>query len=220
MPESKTRLSQSNPAEALPEEIRQELQGQFIAISSPIQWSLFPLIVIVVVVLEPDTETLPLMIWSAIALIDWFWVMTNNYLNRRCLSRNDFPPGYELRNIINSFSFGLVWGCLPLVTIFYGNLDATLLPLALLPGLLSVLMLELSSTRKLFYWLFFPLTVIPFVTMVFQKPPLFYIGILGVIYIVVIFISHSILYQKQFERIHLALKTTSRIALLAKAIEQ
>ena len=57
-------------------------------------------------------------------------------------------------------------------------------------------------------------------TMLLQPPPLFYIGVIGVIYIVVIFISHSIFYKKQFERIHLAMKTTSRISLLAKAIEQ
>jgi EAL domain-containing protein (putative c-di-GMP-specific phosphodiesterase class I) len=220
MTDSRTRHSQTNPAEALPEEIRQELQGQFIAISSPIQWSLFPLIVLVVAVLERDTETLPLAIWTGIALLDWMWVMTNNYLNRRCLQRNEYPPGYELRNIINSFCFGLVWGCLPLVTIFFGTLSSTVLPLALVPGMLSVLILELSSTRKLFYWLLVPLSVIPFSTMLFMPPPLFYIGIIGVIYIVVIFISHNIFYQKQFERIHLALKTTSRIALLAKAIEQ
>ncbi|MES2603413.1 MAG: diguanylate cyclase, partial [Pseudomonadota bacterium] len=188
--------------------------------SSVSQWVLFPVITLCVWGLWPEVERVPLLTWATLAYLSALFSVVNNRINVRHLSDSDTADdSFIARNMRNYFLMGLVWGGLPIVCAAWGSLQANWVSMITTMAMMSGLLQILSTTHRVFYSAYMPLSCLTMIGIVLGTLPQLLMFLLAGIYFGALFFLHKVLFRVHVERVRSALRYASHASDLARTLE-
>ncbi len=201
-------------------DVRRELQNQLTVTSAVSQWVLFPVITLCMWGLWPEVAHQPLLAWAALAYLSALCSMINNRINVRLLSNSEAADdSFIARNTRNYFLMGLGWGALPLVCASWGTTQANWVSMITTMALMSGLLQILSTTHRVFYAAYIPLSCLTLAGIALGTLPQLQMFLLAGIYFAALFFLHKVLFKVHVERVRSALSYASHAAALARTLE-